>query len=148
MPRPKGLPKTGGRKKGSLPGFKLRKEAQKLEAVKVTVDRVLEEYGRIAFLDMSEAFDADGRLKPIHEMTEDVRRALAGIEVAQLNVDNDGKGPVGHIHKIKILDKVKALDSIGKHLGMFIDKVQMSGTLTMETAAEALRAARLARMPK
>ncbi len=123
MPRPKGLPKTGGRKKGSPAGYGVRKQQQKLEYVKATVDRVLQEYQHIAFLDIAGAFDAEGHLLPIHEMPESVRRAIAGIEVASLNVDGDGKGPVGKLHKIKLLDKGKALQDLAKHLGMFIERI-------------------------
>ncbi len=123
MPRPKGLPKTGGRKKGSLPGYGVRKQHQKLEHVKATVERLLEEYGHIAFLDIGEAFAPDGSLLPIHEMPESVRRAMAGIEVASLNIDNDGKGEVGKLHKIKLLDKGRALQDLAKHLGMFIERI-------------------------
>ncbi len=123
MPRPKGLPKTGGRKKGSPAGYGVRKQHQKLEYVKATVDRICAEYQHIAFLDIGEAFAPDGSLLPIHEMPESVRRAIAGIEVASLNVDGDGKGPVGKLHKIKLLDKGKALQDLAKHLGMFIERI-------------------------
>lgn len=122
MPRPKGTPKTGGRRPGSKNGSISRRDADKSEYVKATVDRVLQEYGFIAFMDIRDAFDDNGRLLPILEMPESVARAMAGIEVSDLNVDGDGKGPVGTLHKIKILDKIKALDSIGKHLGMFVER--------------------------
>ncbi len=136
MPRPKGLPKTGGRKKGSLPGYGVRKQHQKQEYVKATVDRVLAEYSHIAFLDIGEAFAADGSLLPIHEMPESVRRAMAGIEVASLNIDNDGKGEVGKLHKIKLLDKGKALQDLAKHLGMFVEQVH--NTVTVISSRETL----------
>ena len=123
MPFQKGRPKTGGKKKGNPMPATVRKAAEHVEYVKASVDRVLQEYQHIAFLDMGEAFDDQGNLLPIHLMPEGVRRAMAGIEVADLNVDRDGKGPIGKLHKIKILDKTKALQDIGKHLGMFIERI-------------------------
>lgn len=123
MSRPKGLAKTGGRKKGALNGACIAKASQKVEFIKATIERVLQEYQHIAFLDIAGAFDENGGLLPIHQMPEDIRRAIAGIEVAELNIDRDGKGAVGKLHKIKILDKGKALQDIGKHLGMFIERL-------------------------
>lgn len=119
MPFVKGKNKTGGRQKGTVsPKVLIRNEF-----VKATVERVLQEYQHIAFLDIAQAFDPAGHLLPIHEMPEGVRRAIAGIEVASLNVDGDGKGPVGKLHKIKLLDKGKALQDLAKHLGMFIERI-------------------------
>ncbi len=123
MPRPKGIPKTGGRRKGSVNGASIVKAAQHVEKVKITIDRVLEEYGRIAFLDIGQAFDENGKLKPIHEMPEDIRRSLAGIEVVSYEEDNDGRGAIGKLHKIKIIDKRAALADVAKHLGMFIERI-------------------------
>lgn len=123
MPFQPGHKKTGGKKKGSVNGKSLARLQVASEHITATVDRVLSEYSHIAFLDIGEAFAADGSLLPIHEMPENVRRAIAGIEVASLNIDNDGKGEVGKLHKIKLLDKGKALQDLAKHLGMFIERI-------------------------
>lgn len=119
MAKAKGSLKTGGRKKGTPNGRTIIKQEEHLDFVKCTVERVLREYGRIAFLDIGQAFQPDGSLKPIHEIPEDIRRSIAGIEVVNIG-DGEGK-----LHKIKILDKTKALQDLGKHLGMFIEKVEM-----------------------
>lgn len=36
---------------------------------------------------------------------------------------------VGYIKKYKLADKKGALDSVGRHLGMFTDKLQVDGSL-------------------
>lgn len=123
MPRPKGLAKTGGRKRGSVGRKVIARDAHQIESIKITVERVLQEYGRIAFLDISQAFQLDGSLKSIHDMPEDIRRAIAGIEVVNYEEDNDGRGAIGKLHKIKIIDKRAALADIAKHLGMFIERI-------------------------
>ena len=84
----------------------------------VTVARVLEEYGHIAFLDPAQAWDENGNLLPIHKMPEHVRRAIAGIEY-------ESREKVGRLAKLKFVDKKGALDSIAKYLGMFIERQQM-----------------------
>lgn len=89
----------------------------------VTVDRVLQEFSRIAFLDIRKAFDDEGRLKPLGELDDETAAAIAGLEVEELY---EGRGEsrmhVGHLHKIKLSDKKGALDSLARHLGMFNDK--------------------------
>lgn len=102
--------------------------AKRSARTEITVDRVLKEFGRLAFLDIRKAFDEHGKLKPIHEIDDDTAAAIAGLEVEALY---EGKGAdreqVGHLHKIKLADKKGALDSIAKHLGMFIDRHEVSG---------------------
>ena len=45
---------------------------------------VLGELLRLARVDIAGAFDKNGKLKPIHEIPEDVRRAICGVEVDEL----------------------------------------------------------------
>ena len=94
----------------------------------VTVDRVLQEFSRLAFLDIRKAFDEEGRLKPIHDMDDETAAAIAGLEVESLF---EGKGSerelIGRLHKIKLSDKKGALDSLARHLGLFNDSLKLSG---------------------
>jgi hypothetical protein len=80
----------------------------------ITLERVLEEYGHIAFVDLGRiaTWDADGRLtmKPSSEIEPKDRAAISEIRRA-------GPGE-GTVH-IKLYDKKAALDAIGRHLGMF-----------------------------
>lgn len=89
----------------------------------VTVDEVLREMKRLALADVGDAFDAKGRLKPLAEMSADVRRSISGLEVEQL-FDGSGKDKYhqGDLVKVKFWDKKGALDSLAKHLGMFIER--------------------------
>jgi phage terminase small subunit len=111
----------------------------------VTVDRVMREYARLAFLDIRKAFDAEGNLKPVHELDDDTAAAIAGLEVEELRVPgvaDQTQEPQGHggslqrsragtfagrLKKVKLADKKGALDSLAKHLGMFTDKVEVTG---------------------
>ena len=94
----------------------------------VTVDRVVAEYAKLAFLDVRKAFGDDGNLKPIHEIDDDTAAAIAGIE-AETIFEGQGKDrrAVGTLRKIKLSDKRAALDSIARHLGMFIDRSEITG---------------------
>ncbi len=51
-----------------------------LTVADITAERVMLELGRIAFRDTRKAFDADGKLLPMHELDNDIAAALAGVE--------------------------------------------------------------------
>jgi phage terminase small subunit len=74
----------------------------------VTVERVLQEYARLGFFDPRKLFKDNGEPKEIAELDED--RVF-----------------VGYTKKYKLADKKGALDSMAKHLGMFTDKLELSG---------------------
>jgi phage terminase small subunit len=44
----------------------------------------------------------------------------------------DGRGRRQTVRKVKFWDKVKGLELLGKHLKLFTEKVEHSGSLTLE----------------
>src|SRR5687767_10030922 len=56
-----------------------QKELQ--EATGITQKRVLEEYAKVAFLDIRKFYTVDGALKSIHDLDDESAGALAGCEV-------------------------------------------------------------------
>lgn len=107
--------------------------ARRAERVEVKADDVLRELLRLAMVDISEAFGADGQLKPLHEMSPDVRRAIAGVEVQTIGNEDEG---LVRLHKVKFWDKTKSLELLGKHLKLFTEKLEVSGKLTLEQLVE------------
>lgn len=93
--------------------------ASKLE---VTAERVLDEYAKMAFYNPQDFYGEDGSYIPIHELPRDQAAAIAGFEVKEFH-DKEGKIKY-KLHKIRGADKRAALDSIGKHLGMFVQKTE------------------------
>jgi phage terminase small subunit len=87
----------------------------------VTADRAIVEMAKIAFNDIRKAFDENGNLKPIAQFDDDTVASIAGIEVDEL------AGGLGKTRKIKMADKKAALDSLFKHLGLFTDKLELTG---------------------
>lgn len=115
----------------------LKQERQK--RVEVTQDRIIEELSYIAFAKASDyarvvekelQIEVDGKMIPVYdqdgkpvlyrtveprltdELTEEQKRAIAVIK----------KGRDGF--EIKPYDKERALEALGKHLGMFVDRVE------------------------
>jgi phage terminase small subunit len=104
------------------------KRLQVSNKLDITVERVLAEYAKIAFVDVRKFYDEHGHLRPIHMLDDETAGALAGLEVDEISA---GENVIGQTKKIKITDKKGALDSIAKHLGMFVEKVEVTGNVTI-----------------
>ncbi len=96
-------------------------QAKRSQRTEITQDRVLKELAAMAFIDITDAFEVDGRLKKLTDIPENVRRAISGIEVSEITVEGF---KIGETKKIKVIEKTKSLELIGRHLKMFTDKVE------------------------
>ncbi len=103
-------------------------KAKQLEKADLTAARVLEEYRRLALVDLRSFFDERGNLKSIKDLTPEQGSALASFEVIKKNAEA-GDGVIDTVHKFKVWDKTRALESLAKHFGLLIDKQEHSGTL-------------------
>lgn len=125
-----------------------QKAAQKSE---LTVERAVREVARIAFFDIRKLFDDDGQLKPVSELDDDTAAGIASIEVVEERGRNGEV--IGYTKKLKVCDKNSALEKAMKYLGLFVEKIEHSGTLTIEQIdamriASMERAVAKARIPK
>jgi phage terminase small subunit len=92
----------------------------------------LEEYAEIvdrqllnaSVLDVGRLYDDNGKPLPIHLLPEDVRRAINSVE-------DETRGDT-RVQRVKIVDKLKAIELLGKRAGLFTDKMEHSGRLTLE----------------
>lgn len=121
-------------KKPDVQEYISRRQKELQEATGITQKRVLEEYAKVAFLDIRKYYTVDGALKPIRELDDDAAGALAGVEVYEEKTGEEDVEATGSTKKIKTYDKVKALDSLARHLGMFTDKmdVNLSGQIVWQ----------------
>ena len=92
-----------------------------LELADCTADRTIMELSRVAYVDVGEITDEHGNCKPLHEISEDARRAIAGVEVIIKNAEA-GDGVTDKVHKIKMADKVAALKVLAQYHGLLIEK--------------------------
>lgn len=94
----------------------------------LTVDRVKLEIARLAFYDPGAFWNENGTAKPMHEIDEDSRRAIAGFETAELfEGTGESRGLAGYIKKFKLASKDRALELAARHLKMLTDKVEVTG---------------------
>ncbi len=93
------------------------------QRTEITQDRVLQEYARLAFYDPRKLFQPDGTPKPIEALDDDTAAALAGLEVREeFEGAGENRAFVGYTKKYKLANKLGALDSLAKHLGMLDGK--------------------------
>jgi phage terminase small subunit len=97
------------------------------ERTGITADRVLTELARLAFSDGRRLYRPDGTLKAPHEWDDDTAAAVAGVETQEQLGREDGDAPVVLTRKVRRWDKKGSLELLGKHLGLFKDKVEVSG---------------------
>jgi len=100
----------------------------------VQAEEIINELLKVARLDIGVLYGNDGSLLPIHQIPEDARRAMSGIEVDELwEGSGEAREQVGVTRKVKLLDKLRALELLGKHLRLFVDRVDhTSGGLPLE----------------
>jgi hypothetical protein len=108
---------------GSAPQVK-RKAAERLALAKITPDRTLLEIARIAFADVASFFNDDDTLKRPSELDEDQRATLAAFEACIQNV-SAGDDKQDLIHKVRFWDKLRCLEMLARHFGMFNDQVRI-----------------------
>lgn len=107
--------------------------AKQEERTEITADRILKELMRIGMVDIREAFKPDGTLKAIKDIPIEISRAISGIEVDEIwQGQGKLKAFVGVTKKIKFWEKTKALELLGKHLKLFIDRLDITGSMKLE----------------
>lgn len=111
------------------------------ERTEITQDKVLAEYAKLAFLDPRRFYDSTGALIPVPLLPADVAAALSSMKVTVERGAEEGQ--MNDVKEIKFTDKKGALDSVARHLGMFKDRLELSGqvdigeTIRLERAAKA-----------
>lgn len=96
-----------------------KKIAERSRRTGINADRVLIELAKIAFVNADDVIELkDATLK--ENASRDDLAAIQSIKVKTFGED-------GVEREIKLADKIKALDMLGRHLGMWNDKLQVSG---------------------
>ena len=117
-------------------------QAERAKRTDVTADMVVAELARIAFARGRSAYRPDGTLKAPHEWDDDTDASIAGVETVEERAGGAEEQREGQPHggalkrsraaaaavrKVKRWDKTKALELLGRHLGMFVDRVRLEG---------------------
>jgi hypothetical protein len=94
----------------------------KAQQAQVSQDMVLRELCKIAFGNLQNYFLPGGGLKPVDELTADEAAALWSVSVT--DDGSGGKEVVGNTVKLRMYNKLTALDKIAKHLNFYKQEVK------------------------
>lgn len=92
--------------------------------VNVTADEVLERLIRVVSADIRDAFDDDSRMVPVKKFNDDLAFAVTSLDNEEIAAAGEN---IGSVKKIRLADKLKALEMLGRHLGMWKDRTEVSG---------------------
>ena len=125
MPRPKGLPKTGGRKVGSVNKLTAAIRARLLRDEALTVESTVEAIRRGQQYDIRQLLNEQGNFKAIHQLTEEEAWCIAGAEIVIKNAEA-GDGHTDKVLKLKFIDRGRYVELAARHQGMLTEKVEHS----------------------
>lgn len=103
-------------------------QAARAQRTEIDVDYVVKRMVEIDQMDVLDIMDDAMQLKPVSQWPRVWRQYLSGFDLAEMF---EGRGEdrdmVGVLKKIKWPDKTKNLELLGRHLGMFKDRVEHTG---------------------
>ncbi|MBV5338161.1 MAG: terminase small subunit [Deltaproteobacteria bacterium] len=107
----------------------IAKEREKqFKRLEVKADKTLLKLMRGQEFDIRRLYHDDGTIKKPHELDDDTAAAIVGVKYKD-----------GVFEEYKIIDVKGCSELIGRHLKLFTDKIEVSGTLNL---AERIKAAR------
>ncbi len=111
-----------------------RRQHQMSTKAGVTADWIISRLKLIAGADLADmlVIYEDGTGVP------DLNKLTPGLRAALSNIETERFGDVVKM-KIKLSDKLRALEMLARHLGMFNDKLELAGELSLEERLQAGR---------
>lgn len=101
--------------------------AERSRRTGITQDRVLRELAKIAFVNATDIINMDDATIKGDANREDTA-AIASVKVKTIPSED---GDIVE-REVKICDKLKALELLGKHLGMFNDKLNVNAEMAVK----------------
>lgn len=92
----------------------------------LTAVRTLEAIRRPLVADVRKLFDAQGNLRPIHELDEETSSLIAGFETIIKNA-KAGDGKTDEVLKIRIVDRARFVEMAAKHFALLTERIEHSG---------------------
>ena len=116
-----------------------RAQAERSKRTAVTADMVVAELAKLGFANILDYMRlADG--ERVVDLSAATRDQLAAVKELVVEDFFDGRGEdareVRRV-KIKLADKIAALDKLGRHLGIYNDTLEVKGALTLEQLVNA-----------
>lgn len=107
--------------------------AERSKRTGVNQDRVIRELARLAFVNATDVINLN-QATVIEDASIDDTAAIASVKVKYIPT-SEGEGVE---REIKLTDKLKALELLGKHLGMFKDNVNINANINSTKKLDAI----------
>lgn len=104
--------------------------------LEITAEKVLRRIDEIADFDIADLFGEDGRMLPISQIPVSIRKAISSVDVYEEFIEGV---KMGETKRIRLYDKLKANELLGRHLKLFTDKIEIKEDSSL---AETMRKAR------
>lgn len=111
---------------------RVRAKAAERLADLIDPNRALREAATLAYSDITELLDEQGRILPVKDWPKHMRGAVSGYETETVRGNLDkGDGEYDPIvkTKLKLWDKPKNLEMLFKHLGLLIERLEHGGKI-------------------
>lgn len=109
----------------------IRKRQQKIDQkLEITAERVLQEIAKLAFSNIQDFTKVDDNGKPVLDFSNVTRDQYAAVQEIREDATGgagDGERKVVLRTTVKLSDKTKNLELLGRHLKLFTDKVEVTG---------------------
>lgn len=102
-------------------------------------DTVVSQVARLAKSDIRKIVHKSGALKRIEELDDDTAAALQSVKVTKRlsgEVDEEGRPIYEDVVEYKLADKKGALDLLGKHMALWLDRIEHSGSVKLKHTDE------------
>lgn len=110
-----------------------REKARLIGEAGITAERIMKELAALAFAQMPDFMewgdDGQMRLKPSSQLSDMQAAAISQITENEKYIKALGKGEklMSRERSIKLHDKLSAIEKLMKHMGMIVDKKEISG---------------------
>jgi len=88
------------------------------ERTEICVDKLITELKNFAYSDITETLMLSA--EELKELNPEVRRLISGFKrTTRTTISEDGKRTVDEVIELKFIDKLKAIDMINRHIGLY-----------------------------
>ena len=108
---------------GAAPQVK-RKALERLEDL-IDPDRALREAAKLAYSNIQDLLDEEGKVRPLKEWPHDLAAAVSSIDITKKNL-TAGDGQQEDVVRIRLWDKPSNLTLLFKHLNLLTERLHLS----------------------
>ncbi len=110
-------------------------------AAKLTPEQIIGILEALVTFDIADILDDDGSILPIRDIPKDTRLALGALDMIEFK--SDGGAVVSVTKKVRMADRMKAVELLGRHHGLFKDHLILEdGAAMLEAARRGMQRAR------